>query len=157
MLRRLERGPRTRAQLEEACARRNVPVWAVEQLLDRFTELGLVDDEAYARAWVRSRHSGRGLGRRALRHELMARGVRRDIVDEALAEVSGEDEDAAARELVRSRLGAMARLDRATRYRRLVGLLGRRGYSAGTASHVVASVLAEADEALVGTEEDIGP
>ena len=147
MLRRLERGPRTRAQLEEACARRGVPEWAVTQLLDRFTELGLVDDEAYARAWVRSRHAGRGLGRRALRHELLTRGVDRDLIDEAMAEVTADDEDAAARALVQARLGGLARYDRTTRRRRLISLLARRGYSASVAARVVAQELSAADEA----------
>lgn len=112
------------------------------QLLDRFTELGLVDDEAYARAWVRSRHAGRGLGRRALRHELLTRGVDRDVIDEAVAEVSSDDEDAAARALVRARLGGLARFDRTTQRRRLVGLLARRGYSSAVAARVVAQEMA---------------
>jgi regulatory protein len=159
VLRRLERGPRTRAQLEEACARRNVPEWAVAQLLDRFTELGLVDDEAYARAWVRSRHAGRGLGRRALRHELLTRGVGRDVIDEAVADVTAEDEDAAARALVRARLAGMARYDRPTQRRRLVGLLERRGYSASVAARVVTQELTAHDVAGpvdgTGLDDDI--
>jgi regulatory protein len=147
VLRRLERGPRTRAQLEQACARRNVPEWAVTQLLDRFAELGLVDDEAYARAWVRSRHAGRGLGRRALRHELLTRGVDRDVIDEAVAEITSDDEDAAARALVRARRPGLARYDRTTQRRRLVALLARRGYSAAVAAAVVAREMAADDDA----------
>lgn len=156
VLRRLERGPRTRAQLEEACARRNVPAWAVTQLLDRFAELGLVDDEAFARAWVRSRHTGRGLGRRALRYELLTRGVDRDVVDEAVAEVTADDEDAAARDLVRGRLAGMRRLDPAARRRRLVGLLARRGYSPAVAARVVDQELADAGGSLAIEDVD-GP
>lgn len=146
VLRRLERGPRTRAQLEEACARRNVPEWAVARLLDRFTELGLVDDRAFAQAWVRSRHAGRGLGRRALRHELLTRGVDRDIVDAAVAEVTLDDEDAAAAALVRARLPGMQRLDPLTRRRRLVGLLTRRGYPPEVAARLVGQQLADAED-----------
>lgn len=117
------------------------------QLLDRFTELGLVDDESYARAWVRSRHAGRGLGRRALRHELLTRGVDRDIVDDAVAEVTADDEDAAARDLVRARLAGMARYDRTTQRRRLVGLLARRGYPASVAARVVTQEIEARDGA----------
>ena len=154
VLRRLEQGPRTRAQLEEACARRNVPEWAVRQLLDRFTELGLVDDEQFARAWVRSRHDGRGLGRRALRYELLTRGVDRDIVDAAVAEVSLDDEDAAARQLVRARLAGMHRLDAVTKRRRLTSLLARRGYPPGVAARVVAEQLSDAED---GSTDDLAP
>lgn len=154
MLRRLERGPRTRAQLAQACARRGVPEWAVEQVLDRFSELGLVDDEAFAFAWVESRHAGRGLARRALRHELSTRGVDREIIDQALSQVDPERERAAARAIVDARLPGMARLDRAARIRRLQGLLGRRGYSAGLAMAVISEALDEHIDAEAG---DLGP
>ena len=46
-------------------------------MLDRFTEVGLIDDAAFARAWVSSRQAGRGLARRALSAELRAKGVDR--------------------------------------------------------------------------------
>ena len=74
-LRRLTSAPQTRAQLAEAMARRGVPDEVADRVLDRFEEVRLVDDAAYAQAWVTSRVAGRGLARRALRHELSARGV----------------------------------------------------------------------------------
>lgn len=143
VLRQLARGPRTRAQLAEACRRRGVPDDATENVLDRFTELGLVDDEAFAEAWVASRHSGRGLPRRALRHELRRRGVDTDTVEQALEQVDADDERAAAERLVRARLPSLGRHDRVTRARRLHGLLVRRGYSPGLAASVVQAALAE--------------
>ena len=123
-------------------------------MLDRFNELGLVDDEAFASAWVESRHAGRGLARRALRHELTTRGVDRDTIDQALAQVDPESERAAARALVDARLPGLSRVDRATRVRRLQGLLGRRGYSAGLAMAVISEAL---DEHLDEDEGDLGP
>ena len=154
MLRRLERGPRTRAQLADACTRRGVPEWAVDQVLDRFSELGLVDDEAFAAAWVESRHAGRGLARRALQHELTTRGVDRELVDQALSQVDPDSERAAARALVDARLPGLARVDRATRMRRLQGLLGRRGYSAGLATAVIREALDAHGDVDPG---DLGP
>src|SRR5882672_4676740 len=74
-LRQLTAGPRTAAQLAGAMARRGVDEEVVAEILARFTEVGLIDDEAFAAAWVHSRHAGRGLARRALAHELRARGV----------------------------------------------------------------------------------
>lgn len=144
VLRQLTRGPRTRAQLAEACRRRDVPEPAAEQVLDRFTELGLVDDGAFADAWVQSRHGGRGLSRRALRHELKHRGVADDTIEAALRQIDGDDERAAAVELVRARLPGLGRYDQATQRRRLQGLLVRRGYSPGVAVSVVTQVMADA-------------
>ena len=51
--------PRTRAQLAEALRKREVPEEAAEAVLERFSEVGLIDDEAFAAAWVSSRHAGR--------------------------------------------------------------------------------------------------
>ncbi|MBA3250380.1 MAG: regulatory protein RecX, partial [Geodermatophilaceae bacterium] len=65
-LRLLTLAPRTRAQLAQALERRGVPPAASEAVLDRFDEVGLIDDAAFSRAWVASRHAGRGLAGRAL-------------------------------------------------------------------------------------------
>ncbi len=143
ILRQLTRGPRTRAQLAEACRRRGVPEDAAQQMLDRFGELGLVDDTAYARAWVDSRHLSRGLSRRALRHELRHRGVDDETAEGALERIDAADEEATAQALVLSRLPGLQRYDAATQTRRLTGLLTRRGYSPGTALAVVRRVLAD--------------
>ena len=150
MLTQLSRAPRTRAQLSEACRRRGVPDEATERVLDRFAELGLVDDASFAQAWVESRQLGRGLARRALTHELRARGVDEPTVADAVAVVDPEAERAAAESLVRARLPGLARYDRATTTRRLHGMLIRRGYSTGLALAVVRGVL---DQSATQPEE----
>ena len=141
VLAQLTRGPRTRAQLAETCRRRGAPESAVDAVLDRFTELGLVDDEAFARAWVDTRHAGRGLARRALRHELRHRGVDEQTAAQALEQVDDEAERRSAEALVRARIPGLARHDRATQRRRLHGLLVRRGYPPGMALAVVDAAL----------------
>ncbi|HEV8516364.1 MAG TPA: regulatory protein RecX [Candidatus Limnocylindrales bacterium] len=62
------------------------PAGIVEQVLARLMELGILDDAAFARAWVESRDRARPRGESALRHELALKGVDRAIVDELLAE-----------------------------------------------------------------------
>jgi len=159
-LRLLTMGPRTRAQLADALAAREVPDEVAAAVLDRFGDVGLIDDQAFAAMWVSSRHLGRGLGRRALAQELRHRGVDDSTVAEAVAAVSDADEHATARELVRRRLPSLARYDHATRVRRLVGLLQRKGYGGGLAFAVVREVMgALAAEALAeaeGAAEDAG-
>jgi regulatory protein len=114
-----------------------------EGVLGRFSEVGLIDDAAFADAWVRSRHVGRGLARRALATELRRRGVDDDTVKDAVSAVTPQQEEDAAAELVRKRLPAMTRLDTQTRTRRLVGMLARKGYSPGLAYRVVRGALDE--------------
>ncbi|HYH26844.1 MAG TPA: regulatory protein RecX [Blastococcus sp.] len=140
-LRALTGAPKTRQQLADLLAKRDIPEDAAAAVLDRFTEVGLIDDAAFARAWVSSRQAGRGLARRALSAELRAKGVDADVAAEAVEAVDDEDERAAARRLVERRAGAMRRLDRATATRRLIGMLARKGYNGGLAAAVVREVL----------------
>ncbi len=101
----------------------------------------MIDDAAFARAWVSSRHHGRGLARRALANELRQRGVAPETVGEALAELDGDTEVTTARALVERRLpGATGRPDAV--FRRLVGMLARKGYPPGVAARVVKDAMA---------------
>ena len=147
-LRLLESQPRTRAELAQAMARRGVPADAATAVLDRFTEVGLIDDEAFAQAWVTSRHTGRGLGRRALTAELRRRGVEAETVAQAVSEISPDDERVAATALAQRRLRTMTGLPRETQVRRLVGMLARKGFTQSLAMAVVLDVLG-ADPSVV--------
>jgi regulatory protein len=152
-LRQLTLGPRTRAQLAEAMAKRDVPEAVAARVLDRFTEVKLIDDAAFAQAWVRSRHDGRGLARRALAQELRTKGVEDGLAEDALDQLDPEQERETAHRLVRSRLRATRGLDYPVRVRRLAGLLARKGYPGGLALSVVRAELAAEGE-RDGFEED---
>jgi regulatory protein len=141
-LRRLATAPQTRAQLDDAMRRRGVPDETRERVLDRFGEVGLIDDAMFAEAWVESRHAGRGLAKRALAFELRRRGVEPAVVDEAVARLPFEQEEATARGLVEARLASTRALEPNTRTRRLAGMLARKGYSPGLAFRVVRDALA---------------
>jgi len=136
-LNQLTRGPRTRSQLADALRKRLVPDDAAATALDRLTDVGLIDDAAFAAGWVRSRRSGRGLSGSAVARELRARGVDQQLVAEAVADVGPDEDEASARELTRHRLRSMGGLPVDTRVRRLVGYLGRKGYPPGLAYRVV--------------------
>ena len=140
-LRALTGAPKTRQQLADLLTKRGVPDDAAEAVLDRFAEVGLIDDAAYARAWVSSRQAGRGLARRALSAELRAKGVDAEVAAEAVQAVGDDDEREAARRLVDRKVGAMRRLDRVTATRRLMGMLARKGYNGGLAAAVVREAL----------------
>jgi regulatory protein len=140
-LRALTGAPKTRQQLADLLAKRGVPEPAAIAVLDRFGEVGLIDDAAFARAWVSSRQAGRGLARRALQAELRAKGIDSEVAAEAVEAVDDEDERATARVLVERRLRGMSRLDRATAQRRLIGMLARKGYGGGLAAGVVRDAL----------------
>jgi len=152
-LRLLALQPRTRAELAAALAERDVPTEAAEAVLERFDEVGLIDDTAFAGAWVETRHRGRGLGRQALAQELRRRGVDNEVVEGALEQLDPKTEEATARALVARRLPASRGLPTANRVRRLVGMLARKGYPAGMAVRIVRQALAE-EGAVTGGELD---
>jgi len=128
---------RTRSELAAKLASRNVPGDVAGRLLDRFEEVGLVDDAAFAREWVEQRQSGRGLARRALAQELRRKGIDDEVAREVLDEVDDDDEVEAARMLVRGKLRSVRSLDRDKAVRRLVGMLARKGHSSAVAFRVV--------------------
>jgi len=134
--------PRTRAELAAALRREGIDDDVAAEVLDRYDEVGIVDDAAYARAWVTSRHHGRGLARRALASELRRRGVDPGTVGEALTEIDGSTEEETARQLVARRLRSLPAGDPGVLLRRLVGMLARKGYPPGLAYRVVQEALA---------------
>lgn len=133
---------RSRKELADKLASRLVPEDVAREVLDRFVEVGLIDDRLFARSWVESRQAGKGLARRALAQELRRKGIDDETAREALDEVEPDDEEESARLLVRKKLRSMRGLDQATSTRRLAGMLARKGYPAGVAFSVVREELA---------------
>ena len=141
LLRRLEAAPRTRAQLARTLHDRGVPDDVAARVLDRFVEVGLIDDRSFARMWVESRQGSRGLAPRALRSELRLKGVPDELIDEAVASIDRESELEAARAVAQRKARTVAGLPRATQMRRLSGALARKGYGPGLTAQVVRETL----------------
>ena len=93
---------------------------------------------------MESRHHGRGLSRRALSTELRRRGVADEDIQEAVELVGPDQEVATARQLIAGRVAATRGQPPATRVRKLMGVLARKGYGAALAHRVVREAL-EAD------------
>ena len=153
-LRLLTSGPRTRAQLATALRKRRIPDEVAESVLGRFAEVGLIDDAVFARAWVESRHHGHGLARKALAAELRQRGVADGEVRSAVGLLGRQDELATAQQLVAKRVAASRGKPMPVRARQLMGMLARKGYSAGLAAQVVREAL-EQDQADSDSSTDL--
>ena len=151
VLRQLTNSPKSRLQLARKLAERNVPDDVAEAVLDRFEEVKLVDDADFADMWVRSRSQSRKLAKGALRRELAEKGIDAETAAGALEQLSDEDEESAARELVqRKHRGVTGFEDRAERdktTRRLASMLARKGYQPSQAFRIVGEVL---DDAVAG-------
>lgn len=149
ILRALTASAKTRQQLAKRLADRDIPPATAEKLLNRFVEVGLIDDGAYAMSLARTRYTERGLSRRAIAAELRRKGLDQHHIDPALDQIDQDDEETAARQLVRGRLPRLARLAPDVQYRRLAGFLGRKGYSSGLANRVI-----KEESALLYTASD---
>ncbi len=152
VLRKLTGSPKTRQQLATALTEKEFSSEIITRVLDRMEEVHLINDAEFARTWVRGRHEIKNLGKSALRRELREKGVSEPDTEQALEQLSDEDELAAARELVERKLrdkpvpagsGPEERAERDKITRRLVSMLARRGHAPGTAFQIVREVLDE--------------
>jgi regulatory protein len=154
-LRLLTGRPRTTTELADAMRRHGVPDETAAAVLARFTNAGLIDDAAFARAWVESRHHNRGLARRALSAELKRRGVDGEDIDAAVSALDPADELATARKLVAKGMRASRGKPLPTRIRRLTGLLARKGYPAPVAYRIVREAIEQEGIDAEGAGVDI--
>jgi regulatory protein len=140
-LRLLARRAHSRVELLRKLARRGYDTAAIKTAMGRLEELGYLDDQSFARSFVRRRGSVRGP--RALSAELAARGVNRAQVDTAIAEF-GEAEQLAAATQIAERLYARKP---SPGYREILDEVGtklvRRGFSVSVARAACHTLLAE--------------
>ncbi len=148
-LRLIDIRPRSIAELRERLRRKEFPAAAIDAAIARLSDLGLLDDAAFSRLWVENRRSFRPRGSLALRDELRRKGIPRDLIDAALADV-GEAEDAAEQEAERARGLARSALrryadsaDRFSFQRRLGAYLQRRGFTFATIRPILDELWAE--------------
>jgi regulatory protein len=128
--------------------RRGIDDAIADDVLSRFEAVGLVDDEAFAVAWVDFRHRGRGIGSRKIAYELRNRGVDEQLAAETLRTITPVEEREAARALLDRHLAGTRGRPAPSRARRLVGILARKGYPPQVAYEVVREALAEEGEEL---------
>jgi regulatory protein len=155
VLTRLTSRARSRKELADALAQRDVPTEVAIRVLDRFEEVGLVDDAGFAKEWARSRQQTRGLSARALRYELHGKGVGAEQVDEALDDLGPDADRHAAEAVVRRKLRSVASLPPDMARRRLMSALARKGFGAGLSADVVREALADSSAVASADEFDL--
>jgi len=134
----LERRMRTRKQLAQLLSRKRIQPEVAESVLDRLQEVGLINDEAYARAFVTSRQRMRPRGTRALSSELWAKGIPPEVAERVLAETDeAEDPKDAARRAIAPKLRQLAGKPPEETRHKLEQFLLRRGFSYETTRDVL--------------------
>jgi regulatory protein len=168
----LEARPRSVGEMRRKLTTMGYRTALVEEILGKLGDLGYLDDEAFARAWVESRDRARPRGEHALRRELQQKGVDRALVDgilgdrrdearvDAAAAEAGEPagvNEAAAERLLQKKLPALLReADPRRRRQRAYGLLARNGFSPDVCSAVSRRVFEERDLPDADDEPEAG-
>jgi regulatory protein len=141
-LRALERRAHGERELARKLERKGHPIVAIAAAVARLRRLDLVDDLAFARAYVTEKRD-RGRGPIRLRHDLVSLCASREVVEQVVAELaaSGEDPLERARAMLAKRVRQLTGLSAEARRRRLTAFLGRRGYRGSDARALVEEAL----------------
>ena len=116
--------PRSRHEIQIRLKRRFGNAVA-QVVMDRLEEKGYIDDLKFAHFWRQNRETHRPRGRRLIKQELLKRGVDKEVVDLATADL---DEGTNAYRAAITRLPRLQGVDYITFRRRLEGYLNRRGF-----------------------------
>ena len=157
----LEARPRSVAEVKHRLTGAGYRTSLVEEVILRLVDLGYLDDEAFAKAWVESRDRARPRGEYALRRELQLKGIAPEIIAATLADRAGPgdaggvhqddqsttsvDDGAAARLLERRGASLLREADPRRRRSKAYSLLARNGFAPDVCAAVVAAWLAEGD------------
>ena len=145
LLHQLARSAKSTSQLRKILEQREIDSEIADRVIERFTEVGLIDDAAYAETIVNSRRNYKGLAKSAIKRELNEKGVSQELVEEAISGITAEDDFESAKQLATRRFRQMAHLEKEVRTRRLAGYLQRKGYG----SNAVFAAIKFAEEAYL--------
>lgn len=165
----LEARPRSSAEVRRRLSGAGYRDELVEGAIAKLLEFGVLDDQAFARMWVESRDRARPRGERAIRQELIQKGIERETIELVLSERSESalasastsetgdeavaptaDRAAADRLLAKNRRALDRVADPRQRRQRAYALLGRHGFDPETCREVAASIPLHDDDPETG-------
>ncbi len=148
LLRRLSNAPRTRKELAQDLKKKKIEEDVAQVALDRFEELGLINDRTFSENFVSTTHERRKLGKKALKQQLRSKGVSEEIASQAISQISEDDEFKAALALALKKIRSIQQDDPQSQIRKIVGLLARKGYSPSLSFQVAKEVINDFPEGL---------
>ena len=122
----LEFRDRTERELRQKLKEREYSAEEINETVLFLKEYRYLDDEAYADRYIRSCAARKS--RRQIRADLERKGVSREIIDLQLQEKT-VDEDSQIRKLLQKKGYVPGKRLEPAEYRRIMGALGRRGFS----------------------------
>jgi regulatory protein len=166
-LRFLEARPRSTAEVRRRLASAGYRTELIDGAVERLTNLGVLDDEAFAAAWVASRDRASPRGEHALMIELRQKGIDPSVIAATLvarrdaaatwadaddgspqtADPAATPDETAARRVLARHAGALGRVpDVRVRRQKAYALLARKGFSPDIASSISREWIASSGE-----------
>src|SRR5919198_186570 len=118
---------------------------AIDSAIDKLRAQRYVDDEAFARFWVEQRERFKPRGDRALKSELLGKGVSRDVVDLVLGERAPDADVEQAKKALSRPMTRWATLDAPERKRKIHAYLAGRGFDYDTIEEVIRASVEDED------------
>lgn len=136
----------SRKEIEDKLYRAGYRPCTVEMVIYKLEKEKLLNDADFARQWVESR-TNRKMGQRRIAMELRRKGVSASETEDALAELSSDDQLEAAVSLAEKAMSrSKAGEDPRKTANRIAGMLVRRGYSWDLAREAISRVCSAADD-----------
>ncbi|MDU3550272.1 MAG: regulatory protein RecX [Actinomyces sp.] len=145
-LRQLDVRARSRSELETAITSRGFSSEVADSVIERLTQLGLVDDLAFARTFSRGRFEAGGKTGSALRVDLHRKGISPEIIDTVLSEIGVDEQFERALNLAQKKMRSMPNCDDQVARRRIFSMLGRKGYSPQVCIRVLDAIVEGRDD-----------
>lgn len=128
---------KSRDELYKHLLKRGVEADNANAVLDSLELQGLLNDLEFARLWSESRQRAKKLSKRVIASELRVKGVSQDIINEVIEEIDDESEYSQAFLLAQRKFNSISHLEAEVVYRRISGLLARKGYGHGICARIM--------------------
>lgn len=141
-LRILEFRVHSEREMRQKLARAGAQEENIDKVVEFLTEYRFLNDEEFARLYLRELKNAKKFGKRRIKSELLKKGIDRDIIEEVLAEEEWDEEDA-LEPLVRKKLGGnfeRKNIEKAVRY------FAYKGYGYDEIKTVIERIQAEEEE-----------
>lgn len=133
---------RSEKELRQRLARKGFSDEVIDEVIAGYSRVGLIDDEAFALAYVKDRLNLKPRARSVLQRELTAKGISKEIITRTLDSLTGSiDEEAIALQLAEKKRTSFERFPVETQRRRLTDFLLRRGFSFDVVKKVMGKVM----------------
>lgn len=143
---------RSEKEIRDYLMRKKVAEETVDQIIAKLKEQRFLNDEEFARMWIESRNRSKPRSKRLLTLELKQKGISDEIIESQLGQVfdgqagqklGGKDDVFLAKKVIMRKVNKYKNLPKQEIYKKLGGMLARRGFDWETIKEAIDETLLE--------------